>query len=74
MPRLYSSRETIKAFKRAGFIKISQRGSHLKMKGLWNGKFQTIIIPIHKQIAFGTFQSVLNQANMSKLEFDQFLK
>lgn len=74
MPRLYSSRETIKALKRAGFVKISQKGSHLKMRGLWAGKFQTVIIPIHKQIAFGTFQSILSQANMNKLEFDQFLK
>lgn len=74
MPKLYSLRETVKAFKRAGFVKISQKGSHLKMKGVWNGKIQTIIIPMHKQIAFGTFQSILNQANIGKLEFEQFLK
>ena len=74
MPKLYSSRETIKTFQRAGFSKITQKGSHLKMRGFWNGKLQTIIIPMHKQIAFGTFQSILNQADMSKSEFEQFLK
>ncbi|MEK7472894.1 MAG: type II toxin-antitoxin system HicA family toxin [Patescibacteria group bacterium] len=74
MPKLYNSRETVKAFQRAKFVKIVQKGSHLKMRGFWNGKIQTIIIPMHKQIAFGTFQSILNQAGMSKLEFEQFLK
>ncbi|HTK03601.1 MAG TPA: type II toxin-antitoxin system HicA family toxin [Alphaproteobacteria bacterium] len=74
MPKLYSSRETIKTFQRAGFNKITQKGSHLKMRGFWNSKLQTIIIPVHKQIAFGTFQSILNQSGMSKSEFEQFLK
>lgn len=74
MPKLYSSRETINAFKRAGFVEISQKGSHLKMRGLWNGKVQTIIIPIHKTIAHGTFQSILTQSSMSKVEFEDFLR
>jgi len=74
MPKLYSARETIKSFERAGFVKVSQKGSHLKMRGFWDGKLQTIIIPMHKEIRFGTFQSILNQAGMSKLEFEQFLK
>lgn len=74
MPKLYNSRDTIKAFKRVGFVEVSQKGSHLKMKGFWNGKIQTVIIPMHKQIAFGTFQSILNQSGMSKAEFEQFLK
>ena len=74
MPRLYSSKDAVKAFKKAGFNKISQKGSHLKMRGIWNGKLETIIIPMHKQIAFGTFQSILNQSGMSKTEFERFLK
>jgi len=74
MPKLYSARETLSAFKRAGFSKVTQKGSHIKIKGFWNGKIQTVIIPMYKQIAFGTFQSILNQAEMSKKEFEQFLR
>ena len=74
MPKLYSARETTKAFKRAGFNEVSQKGSHLKMRGFWNGKLQTIIIPMHKLIAHGTFQSILSQSGMSKNEFEQFIK
>jgi len=56
------------------FKKVSQKGSHLKIKGFWNGKIQTVIVPIHRQIAFGTFQSILSQAGISKQEFEHFLK
>lgn len=44
------------------------------MRGFWNGKLQTVIIPMHKQIAYGTFQSILSQASMSKNEFEGFVK
>lgn len=74
MPKLYSSRETVKIFKRIGFVEISQKGSHLKMRGFWNDKLQTVVIPMHKEIAFGTFKSVLSQSGMTKMEFEQFLK
>lgn len=74
MPKLYSAREIIKTFYRAGFGLVSQKGSHVKMRGIWNGKLRTVIVPNHKQVAHGTFQSILNQASMNKNEFDRFLK
>lgn len=74
MPKLYSAKETIKALKRAGFSKVSQKGSHIKMRGIWRGKLQTVIIPNHKQIAFGTFQSILNQASMTIEELKGYLR
>ena len=66
MPKTYSARETVSAFKKYGFEKVSQRGSHLKMrKGA-----RTIIIPIHnKDIPFGTFKSILEQAGISYADF-----
>lgn len=74
MPKLYSGRQAVKAFRRAGFYKVSQKGTHLKLRGIWNGKLQTVIVPTHKQIAYGTFQSILKQADMTKEEFEQFVK
>lgn len=74
MPKLYSGSNIVKTFKRAGFDLISQKGSHIKMKGFWGGKLNTVIIPNHKQVAIGTFQSILNQASMSKSEFEKFVK
>lgn len=74
MPKLYSARDTLKAFNRAGFSQISQKGSHIKIRGFWNGKLQTVIIPAHKEIAWGTFQSILKQADMSRDEFEMWVR
>lgn len=74
MPRLYSGRRVIKTLVKAGFYQISQKGSHVKLRGFWRGKLQTVIVPLHKEIAHGTFQSVLKQAEMSQGEFESFVK
>ena len=73
MPKRYSAQEIIKALKRLGFVKISQKGSHIKMRGIREGKMQTVIIPDHKQLAMGTFSSILRQANLSKQELEDQL-
>lgn len=70
MPKLYSAKEVIKRLKRLGFVEISQKGSHIKMRGLQKGELRTAIIPNHKQIAQGTLSSILKQANVSKQEMD----
>ncbi len=74
MPKLYSERQVVKAFNHAEFYKVSQKGTHLKLRGIWNGKLQTVIVPMHKQVVHGTFQSILKQADMTKEEFDKFVK
>lgn len=73
MPKLYSAKKVIKALSRAGFSIISQRGSHIKLRGIRSGKLQTVIVPNHSEIARGTMESVLKQAAMTKSEFEQYL-
>lgn len=72
MPKLYSAREIIKALRRIGFVVVSQKGSHIKMRK-FGEKTLTTIIPNHKEIARGTFQSILEQAQTSKEEFEKYL-
>jgi len=69
MPKRFSAEEVIKRLKKLGFIKVSQKGSHIKLKGLIEGRLQTVIVPNHKEIAVGTLSSILKQANISKTEF-----
>ncbi|MCL5428234.1 MAG: hypothetical protein M1347_00315 [Chloroflexi bacterium] len=33
-----------------------------------------MIVPKHKEVAMGTFQSILNQASMSRSEFEEFMR
>ncbi len=74
MPKLYSARDVIKRLKKLGFVEVSQRGSHIKMKGIREGIMRIVIIPNHKTIARGTFSSILKQAGLSKIEFEVIVK
>jgi len=59
--------------KKSGFVIVSQKGSHIKLRGIRDGKLHTVIVPNHKQIAYGTFISILFQASMNKSEFESYL-
>lgn len=74
MPKLYSAKEVINSLRRAGFETISQKGSHVKLRGIVSGKLQTVIVPNHKEIARGTFNSILIQSNLTKQEFESHLR
>jgi predicted RNA binding protein YcfA (HicA-like mRNA interferase family) len=73
MPKIYSAKIILKVLKKAGFVEVSQKGSHIKLKGLRHGKILTVIVPNHKEIAKGTFFSILKQAEMGNLEFEEYL-
>lgn len=74
MPKLYSGKEVIKILRRAGFEIVSQKGSHIKLKGINKGRLCIVIVPNHKQIARGTFESILKQAEMSREEFELYYR
>lgn len=73
MPKLYSARVVLHTLKKAGFVIISQKGSHIKLRGIREEKLQTVIVPNHKEIAIGTLVSILNQAAMTRKEFEEYL-
>ncbi len=70
MLKHYSGKEIVKRLTRLGFNTTSQKGSHLKMRGRIDGKLKTVIIPMHKQVAQGTLNSILRQAGITKQILD----
>lgn len=74
MPKLYSARVILNTLQRAEFSTVSQKGSHIKLFKRKDDKSYTVIVPNHKEIAIGTFNSILKQAGMSKKEFEKFVK
>lgn len=74
MPKLYSARLILKALQKAGFEIISQRGSHIKLAKTHSDEVFTVIVPNHKEIAIGTFLSILKQSGLTKQEMDKLLK
>lgn len=69
MPKLYSSSEIIKVLQKEGFVYISQKGSHAKFRKT-GSPVLTVIVPAgRKEIPFGTFKSILRQANLTEESF-----
>lgn len=66
-----SAIEAIKAFNRAGFVLVSQKGSHVKMYN--NITQRTVIIPRHSEISKTTLKSMLKQSSLSLEEFLEYL-
>lgn len=71
MPKLYPSRKIVKALRRIGFKVISQKGSHIKLRGIFDGETYTAIVPNHKEVALGTLQSILKQAGITREELEE---
>jgi len=74
MPKLYSARQILSALDRADFLVVSQRGSHIKLVRKTPNQTLTVIVPNHKEIALGTFNSILKQAGMTRKELEKFIK
>lgn len=73
MPKLYPAQKILKVLQKNGFVIISQKGSHIKLSKKTGGRNFIAIVPNHKEIAFGTFNSILKQAGMTKAEFEKLL-
>lgn len=61
--------EIEKALAKLGFVRVSQKGSHIKYS---NGK-RTCIVPDHKEVLKGTLKSILEQAGIPLEDFLELL-
>lgn len=58
-----TAKEIIKYLKKNGYKKVSQNGSHVKMKNEDNGV--TVIVPYHsRELKKGMEQAILKQAGL----------
>jgi predicted RNA binding protein YcfA (HicA-like mRNA interferase family) len=60
--RPVSGENVVAALARLGFARVSQKGSHVKVR---NAEGRTAIVPMHREIAFGTLRSILRHAGIS---------
>jgi predicted RNA binding protein YcfA (HicA-like mRNA interferase family) len=75
VPRL-SGKDVVKALKKAGFDIVGQKGSHVRLKRerqSKEGKVCVTIVPMHKEIAKGTLNSIIRKAGMTREEFLELL-
>jgi predicted RNA binding protein YcfA (HicA-like mRNA interferase family) len=70
MPKLYSSAYILKVLYSLGFVFVSQKGSHIKLRKIGNPTLTAIIPADRKEIPFGTFRSICRQANLDVADFE----
>lgn len=61
-----SGAEAVRALERAGFLPVSQRGSHVKLR---QADGRTVIVPMHRELAVGTLRSILRQGGLTVEQF-----
>jgi len=72
MARIFSGRQVIKILQdEFGFKKVSQKGSHIKLKRKTPRKSLITIVPLHREIATGTLRGVLR---LAEVDYKEFLK
>lgn len=70
MPKLYSSDDIIKVLQKQGFVFVSQKGSHVKLKKFGTLELTVIIPAGRRQVPKGTFASILRQSNTKAKDFE----
>ncbi len=59
-----SGKEIIKILQKYGFVLVSQKGSHVKLRRIASNNIkETLTIPNHKELDTGTLKAILNQAS-----------
>ncbi|MBU1341005.1 MAG: type II toxin-antitoxin system HicA family toxin [Proteobacteria bacterium] len=71
-PVLVSGRKLVKIFKKLGYEKVAQKGSHIKLKNYATGS--VVIIPDHKELDRWTLKTILKQAEISDEDFNTKLR
>ncbi len=71
MPRLprVSGTEAIRALERLGFVQVRQRGSHVVLRKETPRGVTGCVVPLHAELAIGTLQGILRQAQVTNEEF-----
>lgn len=54
----------------AGFVVVSQKGSHVKFSQTTSEGTLTAIVPHYKEVSVGTIRSILRQAGLTPDEFE----
>lgn len=63
-------REVKRRLEAVGFVKASQRGSHVKFVRRMGETVDTAIVPKYSEIPVGTLRSILNQAHIDPEDWD----
>lgn len=65
-----SGLEVIKRLRKAGFIAIRQRGSHIRLEKFDGEKMIKITVPLHSEMKKGTLTRIIKDAGLTLEGFE----
>ncbi len=76
MPKLpvISGKELVRALKKAGFVEVRHKGSHVSLQKVTAEKTFKTVVPLHRELAKGTLLDILHQTGLNKNELIELLK
>lgn len=76
MPKLpvLSGKELLTALKKAGFVQVRQKGSHVSLEKVTSEKTYRTVVPMHQELAKGTLLDILHQTGLSRDDLLKLLK
>ncbi len=68
MPKLpvISGKELITALKKAGFVEVRQRGSHISLQKVTSEITYKTVVPLHRELAKGTIIDILHRTGLNR--------
>ncbi len=70
MAKTFSGRQIINILCRHfDFYFVSQKGSHVKLRRRLGDKIITTVVPLHKELAFGTLKGILELGQVNERDF-----
>ena len=75
MPKLpsVSGERLVRALKRAGFVELRQKGSHVSLERRFGEQVFRTVVPIHSELAKGTLSDILKQCGLKVDELIELL-
>jgi predicted RNA binding protein YcfA (HicA-like mRNA interferase family) len=75
MPKLLSvsGERLVRALKRAGFVELRQKGSHVSVERRVGEQVFRTVVPIHSELAKGTLSDILKQCGLKVDELIELL-
>ncbi|MCD4767927.1 MAG: type II toxin-antitoxin system HicA family toxin [Methanosarcinales archaeon] len=68
-----SGEKAIKAFLNAGFVKVRQRGSHVRLEKIEGNDIIKLTVPLHNPMKKGTLSRLIKDAGLTIDEFVNLL-
>ncbi len=76
MPKLpvVSGDAAVKAFRRLGYLKVRQRGSHIRLHHPSDPSRRPLTVPRHKELGHGLLRKLLRDATLTPNQFFELLQ